>query len=102
MNLYVQAGHLRSAKEEEFLTSVAHTLAGIITRRRPRKVRRRSELEFSLLLKNVPALVFKGYADGSIDLFNDKVEEMTGYPKSRFASRSLKWTDLILRRILTG
>lgn len=96
INLYVQAGHLRSVKEEEFLTSVAHTLAGIITRREAEAARTRSELEFGLLLKNVPAIVFKGYADGAVDLFDDKVEKMTGYPKSRFDSKSLKWTDLIL------
>jgi len=97
MNLYVKAGHLRHHREEEFLTSVANTLAGIIARREAEEARRRSEKEFSLLLKNVPALVFRGYADGSIDLFDDKVEEMIGYPKSVFASRKLKWTDLILK-----
>ena len=100
LNLYVQAGHFRSAKEEEFLSTVAHTLAGIITRLGAEEARRRSELDFRLLLKNVPAIVFKGYADGSIELFNDTVEEMTGYPKARFASRSLKWTDLILQEDL--
>ena len=71
-------------------------MAGILARLEAEEARSRSEQEFKLFLKNIPAIVFKGYADGSIELFNDKVEEMTGYSKTRFASRNLKWTDLIL------
>lgn len=97
MNLSVRADHVRSEKDEEFLTSVAHALAGILARQEAEEARSRSEQEFNLFLKNVPAIVFKGHADGSIDLFNDKVEEMTGYPKALFVSKSLKWTDLILK-----
>jgi len=96
INLYVKAGHRRAAKEEEFLTAVANTLAGIIIRREAEEARGRNQREFSLLLENVPAVVFKGYLDGSIDLFDAKVEEMTGYPREEFDSRQLKWTDLIL------
>jgi PAS domain S-box-containing protein/putative nucleotidyltransferase with HDIG domain len=102
VNLYVKAGHIRHPRDEEFLTSVANTLAGIIARRETEEARLRSEREFNLLLKNVPALVFKGYADGSIDLFDDRVEEMTGYSKSVFESRKLKWTDLILEEDIDG
>lgn len=96
INLYVKAGHLRSPQEEEFLAAIANTLAGIIMRREAEEARQRSEQEFRLLVKNLPAVVFKGYLDGCIDLFDGKVEEMTGYPKEEFDSRALKWTDLIL------
>ena len=48
------------------------------------------------LVANLPAVFFRGYADGSIDLFDRKVEEMTGYAKEEFESRAIKWTDLIL------
>lgn len=51
--------------------------------------------DLDLILANLPALVFRGYADGSIDLFDGKVEAMTGYPKDEFDSRRLRWTDLI-------
>jgi PAS domain S-box-containing protein len=95
INLYVKAGHLRHPKEEEFLTAVANTLAGIIARREAEEARVRSEREFNLLLKNVPALVFKGFADGSVYFFDDRVKEMTGYAKTFFESKKLKWTDLI-------
>jgi diguanylate cyclase (GGDEF)-like protein/PAS domain S-box-containing protein len=54
------------------------------------------EQEYALLMSNIPAIVFKGYLDGSIDLFDQKVEALTGFPQEEFASRRLKWSDLIL------
>lgn len=55
-----------------------------------------SERNYRLLIKNIPNVVFKGYADGTIDFFDDKVEAMTGYPKEAFLSRKIKWPDLII------
>jgi len=55
-----------------------------------------SERHYRLLVKQIPALVFKGYADWSIDFFDDKIEGVTGYSKAEFDSRTLKWSDLIL------
>lgn len=57
---------------------------------------RRSEQKFRLLVTNIPAIVFTGYADGSVDFFNHKVEAITGYPREWFDSRRLKWLDLVL------
>lgn len=54
------------------------------------------EQEYNLILNNIPAAVFKGYADWSVDLFDNKIEEMTGYLKLDFDSRQIKWSDLIL------
>lgn len=96
MNLYLNAGHLRHLPDEEFLTSVANTLAGIIARRDAEEARLQSERAFNLMLKNVPALVFKGAADGSVVFFDDRVKEMTGYSRTVFESGRLKWTSLIL------
>ena len=48
------------------------------------------------LVADLPAVFFRGYADGSVDLFDGKVEEMTGYAKGEFESRAVKWTDLIV------
>lgn len=55
-----------------------------------------SDPDFKLLLNNIPAVVFKGYVDGSVDFFDQKVEEMTGYPRIDFESRRRKWTELVL------
>ena len=57
---------------------------------------RESERNYRLLINNIPNVVFKGYPDGSIDFFDDKVEAITGYPKELFLSKTLKWNDLII------
>ncbi|MCK9567012.1 MAG: PAS domain S-box protein, partial [Methanothrix sp.] len=100
MNLYVKAGHPRSTSEEQFLSAVANTLAGIIMRREAEKARRRSDQKFSLLVGNVPAIVCKGYVDGYASFIDDKVERMLGYSRDEFEQRRIKWTDLILKKDL--
>jgi PAS domain S-box-containing protein len=55
-----------------------------------------SERQYRLLVSTIPAVVFKGYADWSIDFFDDKIEELTGYKREEFNPRHLKWSDLIL------
>jgi PAS domain S-box-containing protein len=57
---------------------------------------RESEAKYRLLVSNIPAVVFRGYADWSVEFFDDKVAELTGYPKEDFNSGLLKWSDLIL------
>jgi PAS domain S-box-containing protein len=51
--------------------------------------------DFTLLLNNIPAVVFKGYVDGSVDFFDQKIEALTGYPRRDFESRQRKWIDLV-------
>ena len=41
-------------------------------------------------------MVFKGYIDGSVDFFDQKIEALTGYPRKDFESRQRKWTELVL------
>jgi PAS domain S-box-containing protein len=60
------------------------------------------ELEYRMLVRAIPAVVFRGYADWSIDFFDNEIETLTGYQKEDFASRRLKWSDLILEEDLTG
>ena len=57
---------------------------------------KRMNWDFQIVLANIPAVLFRGYADGSIDLFDRKVEAMTGHTKEEFETRQRKWTDLIL------
>jgi len=52
--------------------------------------------EVRLLVNQVPAVVFKGYADWSADFFDQKVEALSGYSPEEFNTRQLKWKDLIL------
>ncbi len=57
---------------------------------------RKMERELSLLVDTIPAMVFKGYADWSVDFYSDRVREITGYTKADFDSRRLKWRDVLL------
>ncbi|MHB8069348.1 MAG: PAS domain S-box protein [Desulfobaccales bacterium] len=57
---------------------------------------RESEENYRLLVNQIPAVVFKGYADWSIDFFDNKIESITGYSKTDFDSRKLRWQELIL------
>ncbi len=68
----------------------------VTEKRRSEKALAESEANYRFLIDNIPNVVFRGYADGSLDLYDDKIEGMTGYKKALFDSRQLKWFDLIL------
>ena len=63
---------------------------------------RQSEERFRLLVTNIPAIVFTGYADGAVDFINHKAEAITGYQRKDFDSRELKWLDLVLPEDVEG
>jgi len=67
----------------------------ITTRHRAQEELKQSEFKYRLLVNQIPAIAFKGYADWSVDFFDEKVETLTGYPKEIFDSRQLRWCDLI-------
>jgi diguanylate cyclase (GGDEF)-like protein/PAS domain S-box-containing protein len=57
---------------------------------------KQSEEKYRFLVTNIPAVVFMGYRDGTVDFFDNKVTEVTGYPKEAFDSRVLKWPDIVV------
>jgi len=65
-------------------------------RRATEEALRREEENYQLLVKQIPAVLFRGYKDWSIDFFDRKVEALTGYAKEDFDARRLKWGDLII------
>ncbi|MEW6657623.1 MAG: PAS domain S-box protein [Thermodesulfobacteriota bacterium] len=69
----------------------------ISRRKAAERALRESEEKYRLLVGQIPAVVFRGYADWSMDTFDDrKIETLTGYPKEDFDSRRRKWSDLVL------
>lgn len=78
------------------VTRALHDAENRRERQRAEAALRQSEENYRLLVRQIPAVVFKGYADGSVDFFNDKIEDLTGYPKEDFDARRLKWPDLII------
>jgi PAS domain S-box-containing protein len=67
----------------------------ITAKKRSEKALRESERKYKLLVKNLPNIVYKGYLDGSVDFFDDKIERITGFSKEEFLSRKKNWFDVI-------
>ncbi|HLD48288.1 MAG TPA: PAS domain-containing protein, partial [Desulfobaccales bacterium] len=80
----------------EMLEKAALQLGTAFGRMHAEAARRESEAKYRLLVNQIPAVVFKGYQDWSVEFFDRKIEHLTGYPKEEFDSRQLKWCDLIL------
>jgi PAS domain S-box-containing protein len=69
-------------------------------KRRSELALKESERNYRLLVNRIPNIVFKGYADGTIEFFDDKIEALTGYPKEVFNQKKINWFDLILKEDL--
>jgi PAS domain S-box-containing protein len=63
--------------------------------KRSEKALKESERNYRLLIRNLPNCVYKGYLDGSIDFFDNKIEQITGYSKEEFLSRKKNWFSLV-------
>ncbi len=59
---------------------------------------RQRENENRALIENMPSIVCRGYADGSMEFFDDRIERLTGYSREDFYSRRVKLFDLFIDR----
>jgi len=78
------------------ITRALKEAAEVAERRRAEEARRKSEEDFRLLVKNLPGVVFKGFADGSVTFWDDKIEQLSGFKAAFFTTKGWKWLDLIL------
>jgi PAS domain S-box-containing protein/putative nucleotidyltransferase with HDIG domain len=80
-------------------SAIARDITEILGKERQLKA---SEARYRLLVEQIPAVVYKGYDDWSLDFFDNKIEDFTGYSKADFDSRRICWSDLILPEDLPG
>lgn len=84
----------------ELTASNSALMAEISERNQAQEALRDNEQKYRLLAATVPAVVFRGYSDGAVEFFDDKVAELVGYEKEDFNTGRLKWTDLIYQEDL--
>lgn len=60
---------------------------------------RESEEKYRLLVTNVPAMVYKGYVDWTVDFFDKKIEELIGLPRKILIPGGLNGLILSWRKI---
>ena len=64
------------------------------------KALQQSEEKYRLLVKNLPSIVYKGYPDWSVEFFDSKIEQVTGYSADEFNSKNIKWKDVVIHEDL--
>jgi PAS domain S-box-containing protein len=100
---YLGAWRARATREGIWFLALAVLLGGLtcLMLRGLKKLEeseqalRQSEVNYRLLVNQIPAVVYKGYTDWTLDCFDRKIEAITGYPKEDFDSRRVTWLDLI-------
>jgi PAS domain-containing protein len=69
-----------TAEEDASLQGLANTTSQVIQMAAADEALREREAKFRILVTSSPAHVYKGYADWSVDFFDEGVQELTGYP----------------------
>ena len=81
---------------EELEKQIAALKKESIVRDNIEEALRESEEKYKLLLKNLPSIVYKGYKDWSVEFFDDKIQQLTGFDVDRINSKQITMLDLIV------
>jgi len=85
--VYVEAGHRRSEVEEDFLESVANTIAGVVQRRRVEARLRESEERHRAITETAQDAIITVDCEGRIRLWNSAAEKIFGYTAAEAVGR---------------
>ena len=88
--------HTITPEDDAVLEGVAVTISQVIQMASAEEALQESEAKYRAMVKNVPARFFKGYADWSVEFFDDMINIITGYTVEDFNRAKKKWVDLIL------
>jgi PAS domain S-box-containing protein len=79
INLYLKDGHSRIGTEEDFLDSVANTLAGIIKRKQAEETLRHAEEKYRSIVENAQEGIYRTTPEGRFITVNRAMADMLGY-----------------------
>jgi PAS domain S-box-containing protein/putative nucleotidyltransferase with HDIG domain len=91
INLYLKAGHSRVGREEEFLDSVANTLAGIIMRKRAEEKLKGKDKFLESMVQSSAVATFVVDAEHKIIYWNKACEDLTGVKSEDLRGTSDHW-----------
>lgn len=92
INIYLNEGHIENQKEEEFLSAVADTLAGIIVRKKSENELRESSRKLNTLIDNLPGFVYRCANDPywTMEYLSEGISGLTGYPAEDFIGNRIR------------
>ncbi|MBI5375766.1 MAG: PAS domain-containing protein [Candidatus Schekmanbacteria bacterium] len=94
INLYTKQGHRRSSAEEEFLKTIADTLAGIIARKGAEENQKQLEKQKQELIEALDAIVWEAQTNPfQFTFVSRKAEKILGYPVRDWLSEMGFWRN---------
>ncbi|MBF0555307.1 MAG: PAS domain S-box protein, partial [Nitrospirae bacterium] len=87
LNLYVNEGHENTTEEEEFLTAVANTLAGVVSRARIEEHLIKNEEQMRSIVQTTDNAIICADTNGEIVLWNTGAAKIFGHTPHEAAGR---------------